>query len=940
MKKMEGSESIDEAYRPLPCLYLAFTSIWFVSTFFWTFNTYKNRHFQVYSSSYITQLPLSFFFFAFVFYQLSMYLSACCYNLLSLVGHFYGLEQANKLQWTLAFVPLIKALQLTLSFLFWYSCFNLQTCSLWMSFGAYITGVLFQTASFVSFLLISHGYCIMCERLTVSERRTTAALGCAFYLTLVGYRASVPYSSILLLLNYSVSFYLIFHHIYRNLLVLREQLTFIEDEDVHLMHAAVYAKYVMFKKFQAAMQIIAVAETAICIDMSGSLENYWLRLLVRELAQLCIFLYIGWTFRSQDLAPHFSVMPTLKSKGQAKVPPVYSIEMDAATFKGFSSNEWHIGVYRNRGIKAKKISARVSKFTDLIQHVAANCLLHPLSAGRQQPDEISDNDLPTDRPEKLSRSASFREESGDEEEEVRWAQLLLLRRRIPVPARDGLRDSLTTASTSIRASTSRRLTRRLRCRRSRCSRLVEGLGLVLADWLALCWWRWVASFVIICKRIQNWAGLEEAHSVTGPKAQIRVPFFILLLPSRSASLENTQAAIEELKKKDYALFFCHIFGINFEIFPGGAFGGNRGARPVPPEKGVFPLDHMRLCDLEKKEYISCLKSAGHKSDKCRNFSKKYLECRMEKLVSFGKEKVAPVGIASCRAEGRNLMAKQDMSELGFGREGDVEASEEKKEGMIGISCRSMESNRGQNGIQLLLAAEQEAQRIVNAARAGGAFGGNRGARPVPPEKGVFPLDHMRLCDLEKKEYISCLKSAGHNSDKCRNFSKKYLECRMEKLGKEKVAPVGTASCRAEGRNLMAKQDMSELGFGREGDVEASEEKKEGNDRMESNRGQNGIQLLLAAEQEAQRIVNAARAAKLARLKQAKEEAEKEIAEFRAQMDAQFQRKVSESSGDSGANVKRLEKETEGKIHHLKKEAGRISQDVVQMLLRQVTTVKN
>ncbi|XP_058192528.1 uncharacterized protein LOC131309864 [Rhododendron vialii] len=294
---MEGSESIDEAYRPLPCLYLAFTSIWFVSTFFWTFNTYKNRHFQ-----------------------------------------------ANKLQWTLAFVPLIKALQLTLSFLFWYSCFNLQTCSLWVSFGAYITGVLFQTASFVSFLLISHGYCIMCERLSVSERRTTAALGCAFYLTLVGYRASVPYSSILLLLNYSVSFYLIFHHIYRNLLVLREQLTFIEGEDVHLMHDAVYAKYVMFKKFQAAMQIIAVAETAICIDMSGSLENYWLRLLVRELAQLCIFLYVGWTFRSQDLAPHFSVMPTLKSKGQAIVPPVYSIEMDAATFKGFSSNEWHIGV--------------------------------------------------------------------------------------------------------------------------------------------------------------------------------------------------------------------------------------------------------------------------------------------------------------------------------------------------------------------------------------------------------------------------------------------------------------------------------------------------------------------------------------------------------------------------------------------------------------------
>lgn len=47
----------------------------------------------------------------------------------------------------------------------------------------------------------------------------------------------------------------------------------------------------------------------------------------------------------------------------------------------------------------------------------------------------------------------------------------------------------------------------------------------------------------------------------------------------------------------------------------------------------------------------------------------------------------------------------------------------------------------------------------------------------------------------------------------------------------------------------------------------------------------------------------------------------------------------QTSGDSGANVKRLERETEAKIHHLKNESGRISNDVVQMLLRHVTTVK-
>uniref|UniRef100_A0A2P2K0X7 V-type proton ATPase subunit G n=1 Tax=Rhizophora mucronata TaxID=61149 RepID=A0A2P2K0X7_RHIMU len=110
--------------------------------------------------------------------------------------------------------------------------------------------------------------------------------------------------------------------------------------------------------------------------------------------------------------------------------------------------------------------------------------------------------------------------------------------------------------------------------------------------------------------------------------------------------------------------------------------------------------------------------------------------------------------------------------------------------------------------------------------------------------------------------------------------------------------------------------------------------------MDGNRGQNGIQLLLAAEQEAQHIVNAARNAKLARLKQAKEEAEKEAAQFRAQVEAEFQRKLAERSGDSGANVKRLEQETDAKIHHLKNEAARISHEVVQMLLKHVTTVKN
>ncbi|KAK8958119.1 V-type proton ATPase subunit G 1 [Platanthera guangdongensis] len=63
--------------------------------------------------------------------------------------------------------------------------------------------------------------------------------------------------------------------------------------------------------------------------------------------------------------------------------------------------------------------------------------------------------------------------------------------------------------------------------------------------------------------------------------------------------------------------------------------------------------------------------------------------------------------------------------------------------------------------------------------------------------------------------------------------------------------------------------------------------------MGTMRGQSCIQLLLAAEQEAQEIVSNARNMKLMRLKQAKDEAEREGATFRAFLEKEYQRKVSE-----------------------------------------------
>ncbi|KAK5123217.1 Cytochrome c oxidase assembly protein cox19 [Meristemomyces frigidus] len=79
-----------------------------------------------------------------------------------------------------------------------------------------------------------------------------------------------------------------------------------------------------------------------------------------------------------------------------------------------------------------------------------------------------------------------------------------------------------------------------------------------------------------------------------------------------------------------------------------------------------------------------------------------------------------------------------------------------------------------------------------------AFGGPGGrqiiAKPNPPERGSFPLDHEAECQPIMKQYLRCLRTyRGVNDDECRVLSKSYLQCRMD-------------------RNLMAPDTMRNLGF--------------------------------------------------------------------------------------------------------------------------------
>ena len=61
----------------------------------------------------------------------------------------------------------------------------------------------------------------------------------------------------------------------------------------------------------------------------------------------------------------------------------------------------------------------------------------------------------------------------------------------------------------------------------------------------------------------------------------------------------------------------------------------------------------------------------------------------------------------------------------------------------------------------------------------------------PPQRGIFPLDHDSECKPAMEKYLECLKQERDLHYKCRDLSKEYLQCRME-------------------RQLMAQEDLNNV----------------------------------------------------------------------------------------------------------------------------------
>jgi len=63
----------------------------------------------------------------------------------------------------------------------------------------------------------------------------------------------------------------------------------------------------------------------------------------------------------------------------------------------------------------------------------------------------------------------------------------------------------------------------------------------------------------------------------------------------------------------------------------------------------------------------------------------------------------------------------------------------------------------------------------------------------PPQRGIFPLDHMSECRDPMELYLQCLRDNEDRHHMCRDYSKRYLQCRMD-------------------RGLMSKENLDDMGF--------------------------------------------------------------------------------------------------------------------------------
>ena len=88
--------------------------------------------------------------------------------------------------------------------------------------------------------------------------------------------------------------------------------------------------------------------------------------------------------------------------------------------------------------------------------------------------------------------------------------------------------------------------------------------------------------------------------------------------------------------------------------------GGKTKQGKAPDRGSFPLDHHSECKPEVQAFLKCLQSSGSEHVRCKQLSKAYLQCRMDKDLMM-RENLDDLGLGS-RADDSTVTRKSDEGE--------------------------------------------------------------------------------------------------------------------------------------------------------------------------------------------------------------------------------------------------------------------------------------
>ena len=211
-------------------------------------------------------------------------------------------------------LPILKLLDVTLGVAFWATCNEWAMCSYWTGVAFENVHLIYETMTVMVFLLVAKGWNITRYRINVEDWRLIVLIISLFYMSLSiilvlenGVLDTVGFW-IAIAIIYGIVYYFLFKNVMEQLRKLTIQVSLLEPTMPSTIIGPLLEKHRMY----IILLVLIFCSFAIeitCNALIAKTGTLWKTLCVYEVANMLIFLGIGFMFRPREYSPFFFMVP-------------------------------------------------------------------------------------------------------------------------------------------------------------------------------------------------------------------------------------------------------------------------------------------------------------------------------------------------------------------------------------------------------------------------------------------------------------------------------------------------------------------------------------------------------------------------------------------------------------------------------------------------------